>query len=202
VKLLSAAGESLTATCLSEPKGTNRETRVSSQKTILLLEGPSLGRWIFEAATEGSTDSTRLSGAYALRSAEGQDSLEVTYLSGQAEGQGEYRLVFSGREHVQAEGQIPPSFGAQQAPLWSELPEGVRKVLPLLRDLLLDNPWWGPDEVFLAPFFGTEVALDEGVKVTVESLPVDCAFDASFGFPCLSEEQPRVGGKVLVRPLD
>lgn len=202
VKVLTSGGESLTATCLSEPRGTNPETRVSSQKTVLLLDGASLGRWVFEAAIEGSADPSRLAATYTLRPAEGQKSLEVTYLSGPSEGQGEYRLDFSGKEIAQPESQIPPSFGAQRAPLWSELPESLQRVLPLLRDLMLDNPWWGPDEIFLAPFFGMEVATGEGGKVTVESLPVDCSFDASFGFPCLPDEEPRVGGKVLVRPLD
>ncbi|MGC8762265.1 MAG: hypothetical protein ACP5VN_01320 [Acidobacteriota bacterium] len=200
-RLQTGQGETVTVTRLDRSKAKSETRNVVHRHTVLLLEGPSWGRWIFEASAQVSLDARQVSQRYILQRPGGEEALSIQYLTNEGDGRGEYRIAFSGQNRTVREGSLAPSDAGGPSPMLAELPSEAQKAVLLLCRLGQDFADWGPDERFLQFFFGT--ASPPAVSnISVESLPVDCTFDASFGFPCGPDEEPRVQGKVLVKPLE
>jgi hypothetical protein len=192
------SGESAEVTLLLRSKGANPSLGVFDRNSVLLLDGASMGRWVFELRGEGASDASRLSSVYTLHRADGSESLSVTYSTCRGEGRGEFLLRTDRGEAALTEAELLPSYPGGIHPDATSLPESTRKVIRFLSALAFQDLSWGPDPLFVAPLLGTS---PEPSKATLQvtSLPVDCAFDAAFGFPCETEERAVQNGKVYVK---
>jgi|GEM_PF-4829356 len=191
----------LTLSLLDRSRGQRLNGTGFHSEQILLVEGPTLGRWILEIQEEGSGEG-RISHQSVLRRPQGAEALRVEYTALGKEGSGSFQIYLPGRRLDVAEAEIRPSYASGLAPQWKDLPVDLQEILGVLRQLASDGDHlWGPGPLLLAPFFGIGDPRDAKFSLATESLPVDCAFDASFGFPCDPNEEPRVGGKAYVKPI-
>lgn len=193
------SGEAYRVTLLTRSRGRNEAAGVFETGSVLLLEGASTGRWIYETQSKGTLDFRGVTSTSSLRQVDGGSALKVTYTSEEGEGKGQFEIQTpNGIQRVlESEGGSQPP---EETERLAQLSAPMKKVLLLLRALAHDKGSWHVDPRLLTPFFGRQ---DAGPRaaLSVESLPVDCGFDASFGFPCAPDEAPKAQDNVFVKPL-
>ncbi len=194
-------GEDFRVTLLARSRGRNQAAGRFERRSILLIEGASTGRWVYETQTEGSLDFRRVTSTSTLKRVGGATDLKVTYATEEGEGKGRYQIESPQGVRTVQESELASARGKEATETLSWLSSPLREVVFLLRALAHDQRSWHVEPSLLEPFFGKE---DRGpaASLSVESLPVDCTFDASFGFPCDPNERPKAGGKVFVKPLE
>ncbi len=199
-RVLDEAGQLHEVTLLTRSRGRDEAKGAIKRHAVLLIEGGSAGRWVYESDCTGTLDFSKVTVTSTLRQVGGSPALSVEYTTSEGEGKGSYVVQTpEGTKafHEPDLASVPPAGNSE---LLDRLSASSKEVLHLLRALAHDKGSWHVEKTFLDPFFGSE---NPGPATTlqVQALPVDCTWDAAFGFPCEDGERPSGEGKVYVKKL-
>ncbi len=195
-------GITVTTSSINRSLGQDSQNQVVSLHKIFLMDGgPAYGRWVVESQESGSSDFLHLQGHCTITLKDTGEQLNITYLTSAGEGQGTFHLSLAGKHMDVSESGLATSaastraFLAVASPLFSK---GLGVIIQLAQsrlDLALSP-------IPFQPLTGVKAVPGGGPSsLTAKGLPVDCSFDASFGYPCLPGEHSAANGMLYVVSL-
>jgi hypothetical protein len=188
-----ADGSKVVFTTVTNAPETDAATGFGKHSSLLFLESSVFGRWTVHSTAAGSSQHDQWSATYEFKRLDTGESLQLRTKWSPQQKSWESCVTFNGESATltNPDGQTNGASSNFLPLVHDRASDGFRKGLFYLRSLALTTPQANLSTIPFDMLWGaTSSKLGEVPQVTFQLLPVDCAFDAAFGYPCLPDEKP------------
>jgi hypothetical protein len=198
-----ATGDRLQISVIERSHGRDSANAIFHHDETTLIDGGAIfGRWIVTAKSHGDIAFKAMDAVYSFRLVNTSELLTVHVQRTAGEASDTHCITFGsdsvtiGRQMFATDAPGPIPFLRQRG---SSL---FLKGLMLLRSLGYVTPEAGISPVPFESLYGRAAVVQKQIKpARLVPAPVDCNFDAGFGFPCDADEAPKGNGMVYTKDL-
>lgn len=195
-------GSILRATVIDRSRGRDSLRRRFSYDIVTLLDIPHYGRVVYKSHMEGTTDGMDAQAQYEFELLDTGETMTISYVTHAGPEAGTYCVTTDSHMSESVEKSSQHTVGPQiREILAGNYSQQFRRCFQLLRAMAYSFPQL---ELNIAPFeaiYGHHRMVGTQIRFLTPK-PIDCSFDAGFGFPCAQDEVPADGrGLSYVSPL-
>lgn len=197
-------GSQLLITVLDRSRGHDAANDRYHYDTVMLLDGGKIfGRWIVSKTSRGDLAFQKTNAEFHLRLVDTGEDLSIYDQFATCDHSETRNATFCGDSLVLQDAKTTAQPAAASAFLGARASALFLKGLRLVRSMAYVVPQAGLSSTQrqFEAFFGPFTVSGAMPRYVLKNEPVDCGFDAGFGFPCLATESPKGNGMVYTQEL-